>query len=322
MSKYRIFQIIFGFIFVVSLLWLLLSFFPRQSSFPNGNESVDLTVVVPTGSIETVVPEQTITTVPSTPTPTSTAVEEETAVYVVAPGDTLNSIARKFDVTVVEIQRTNALPANPNLIEVGQELEIPDSSVNTPVPTVSNEQLASHLDDLEATVVAVVALADGRETAVSATSAALATQVSQLNSTIEAIATSVAEANPSEPQNEREDCTNSDKSFFEKAECWMGVYVVPLLGLVSSSFGLVGSIFAERKEKEKPKTAAERRNEEMEWELLKMEAELKQIELTKARRELEQGSDDQRSLGAGEQRGGFTPAPARPSTPTPPEEEQ
>ena len=292
MSKYRVFQIIFGFIFVVSLLWLLFAFFLRGRQ-PQSDNSFAL-AATPT-------PNLTATAVSIFATRDSASDGESSEesgdiatpngetldVYVVISGDTLNSIARKFNVTVLDIQQLNGLPANPNLIDVGQVLEIPNDLEITPIPTVSNKQLALHLDNLEATVVAAAALAEMRETAVLATSAALATQVSQLDSTVEAMATSLAEANSSESQNEREDCTHSDKSLFEKIECWMGVYVVPLLGLVSSSFGLVGSIFAERKDKEEPPTAEERRAEEMRWELLKMEAELKQLKLMKARREWE-----------------------------------
>ncbi len=314
MSKYRIFQIIFGFIFVVSLLWLLTSLFPRQSSFPSGNEGVDLTVEVPIVLTVTSTPEPTETAVPATATADETS-EGETAVYVVVPGDTLNSIARKFDVRVDEIQDVHGLPANPNLIGAGQILLIPDDLAGTPVPTISNAQLVTQLDNLEATVVAAAALADGRETAVSATSVALATQVNQINSTVEAISTLVVEANQPDPKNERENCTDSDKSFFEKVECWMGEYIVPVLGLVSSSLGLVGSIFVEKKEKEAPLTVEDRRTKEMRWKLLKMEAELKQIELTKARRDLAQGSGE-----AEEQGRDFPPASAHPRTPAPQEE--
>ena len=196
MSKYRIVQIVFGVIFVVSLLWLLLSFSLRVSPISNGGEGVDIAV-------------------------------EKTAV-----------------------------------------------PITTPIP----EETAVSVDSVEA---------------VYNSSVALATQVSQLNNSVEALATSVAVAHPSEPQNQRENCTNSDNTFFEQAECWMGEYVVPLLGLVSSSVGLVGSAFVEKKDKEALPTTKERKVEAMRWELLKIEAELKRIELIKARRELEEDEQEQ-----------------------------
>lgn len=46
------------------------------------------------------------------------------ATYIVQPGDTLWRISRQFNTTVDAIVRTNNIP-NPNLIYVGQTLEIP-----------------------------------------------------------------------------------------------------------------------------------------------------------------------------------------------------
>lgn len=53
------------------------------------------------------------------------------ATYVVQPGDTLWRISRQFGTTVDSIVQANRIP-NPNLIYVGQVLEIP--GVGTPVP--------------------------------------------------------------------------------------------------------------------------------------------------------------------------------------------
>ncbi|HEY4689307.1 MAG TPA: LysM peptidoglycan-binding domain-containing M23 family metallopeptidase [Anaerolineae bacterium] len=47
-------------------------------------------------------------------------------VYVVQPGDTLFSIARRFNISVTELAQYNGL-LNPNLIYVGQEIKIPAS---------------------------------------------------------------------------------------------------------------------------------------------------------------------------------------------------
>jgi len=47
-----------------------------------------------------------------------------TRTYVVQPGDTLSSIARKFGTTTATLQRLNNL-SNPNRIYVGQRLIIP-----------------------------------------------------------------------------------------------------------------------------------------------------------------------------------------------------
>ena len=59
--------------------------------------------------------------------PAAVAAQADTpTVYVVRPGDTLYSIARRFNVSPAELARANGL-LNPNLIFVGQEIRIPDS---------------------------------------------------------------------------------------------------------------------------------------------------------------------------------------------------
>jgi LysM repeat protein len=69
------------------------------------------------------------------PPPTGTPTGQVTT-YVVQPGDTLGSIARRFNTTVAAIASANGI-VNPNLIFVGQVLVIPTGSgpVPTPVPT-------------------------------------------------------------------------------------------------------------------------------------------------------------------------------------------
>jgi LysM repeat protein len=57
------------------------------------------------------------------------------ATYVVQPGDTLWRISRQFGTTVEAIVQANRIP-NPNLIYVGQVLEIPVGPTSPPVPTV------------------------------------------------------------------------------------------------------------------------------------------------------------------------------------------
>jgi LysM repeat protein len=53
--------------------------------------------------------------------------------YVVQPGDTLNRIAMRFGVTVTAIMQANNI-TNPNIIFVGQVLNIPTSGGTTPPP--------------------------------------------------------------------------------------------------------------------------------------------------------------------------------------------
>jgi len=68
-------------------------------------------------------------TLPVTVTPTVSATSTVTPTpsvrtHIVMPGETLASLAQEYDVTVEAILELNGL-ANPNVIEVGQELLIP-----------------------------------------------------------------------------------------------------------------------------------------------------------------------------------------------------
>ncbi len=56
---------------------------------------------------------------------------EGTCIYVVQSGDTLSSIARRFGTTVADLARRNGL-SNPNLIRVGQRLNVPCQQANAP----------------------------------------------------------------------------------------------------------------------------------------------------------------------------------------------
>ncbi len=62
-----------------------------------------------------------------------TAAVVSAATYIVQPGDTLWRISRQFNTTVDAIVRTNNIP-NPNLIYVGQALEIPGDAPAPPAP--------------------------------------------------------------------------------------------------------------------------------------------------------------------------------------------
>ena len=55
--------------------------------------------------------------------------------YTVEPGDTLSALARRFGTTVQAIVNANNIP-NPDLIHVGQVLEIPGDGGGTPPPSV------------------------------------------------------------------------------------------------------------------------------------------------------------------------------------------
>jgi LysM repeat protein len=72
-------------------------------------------------------------TTQATPVPTPA----EPTVYIVQPGDTLSSIARKYDISMEDLMRANDI-ANPDYVQLGQELKIPIGGLpaDTPTPTV------------------------------------------------------------------------------------------------------------------------------------------------------------------------------------------
>jgi LysM repeat protein len=69
---------------------------------------------------------------PSEPSPTSTPVEP--TIYIVQPGDSLGSIAIKFEVTMEDLMRANDL-TDPDYVQVGQELLIPIGGLPPATPT-------------------------------------------------------------------------------------------------------------------------------------------------------------------------------------------
>jgi LysM repeat protein len=79
--------------------------------------------------------EATPTSTPSA-TPTSSATPTPTT-YVVQPGDTLTRIAQRFGTTVQALLAANPDIVNPNLIYVGQVIQIPGGQEATPTPTSS-----------------------------------------------------------------------------------------------------------------------------------------------------------------------------------------
>ena len=90
----------------------------------------------PRAVVPTVVPTlnaQSQTRVAATAAPTQTPTPASTQKYTVQSGDTLNQIARKFNVSVNDIMAVNKL-SNPDILSEGQVLLIPGSPL-TPTPT-------------------------------------------------------------------------------------------------------------------------------------------------------------------------------------------
>ncbi len=69
--------------------------------------------------------------------PTSAPTPAEPTVYIVQPGDTLSSIARKYNISMEDLMRANDI-ANPDYVQLGQELKIPIGGLpaDTPTPTI------------------------------------------------------------------------------------------------------------------------------------------------------------------------------------------
>lgn len=82
---------------------------------------------MPTGPSPSPTPTVAVTPAAAAPVPTPTVVPgAEVTYYTVQRGDTLSSIARRFNTTVEAILRANNI-ANPNYINAGQKLVIPEA---------------------------------------------------------------------------------------------------------------------------------------------------------------------------------------------------
>lgn len=70
---------------------------------------------------------------------TSSGTSGSPTIYVVQSGDTLGSIARRFNTTVAELMRLNSI-ANPDRINVGQKLTVPAAGATTGSTTTTTDQ--------------------------------------------------------------------------------------------------------------------------------------------------------------------------------------
>jgi LysM repeat protein len=115
--------------------------------------NVPPTTVPPTNVPPTVAATATETAIPVLPANTATTETQAqnvvpppttpiVATYTVAYGDTLSSIASRFGIATMDLARVNQI-VNPNLIRIGQVLNIPGSGSPTPVPTASSTATAT-----------------------------------------------------------------------------------------------------------------------------------------------------------------------------------
>ena len=77
-------------------------------------------------------------TVPASPTPTPAPTP---TVYIVKPGDTLSKIATSFGLTVEDLLAVNPQITDPNSIQIGDEIVIPEPEPSEIVDT-GGEELA------------------------------------------------------------------------------------------------------------------------------------------------------------------------------------
>ena len=140
-------------IFETQVLMIPVKSLPTASPIPSPTPipptSVPPTPVPPTAVAAT----PTETAIPVLPASTATgevqgAVQQVTTpvsivkTYIVAYGDTLSSIAHRFGLTTMELARANDI-VNPNLVRLGQVLDIPSSGSPTPTPTASSTSTAT-----------------------------------------------------------------------------------------------------------------------------------------------------------------------------------
>ena len=79
-----------------------------------------------------------------TPTPTVSMPTPNPQTYIVQPGDTLQIVAERFDITLKDLVSKNQI-LDPNKIRIGQKLELPQPGERiqpvTPSPSKSEEEI-------------------------------------------------------------------------------------------------------------------------------------------------------------------------------------
>ena len=288
MSVYRLLQIFFGALIVISVILLGIQLFAQPA--PAAVESVEPIVVT---QIATQTPSPTATAVSAdtdstpeeeAPTATSTAVSPPIT-HTVAPGDTLFSLAQRYGVTVEALIDINNI-TNTNAITPGTRLIIPG---NEPTP----DSVAATIASLSATVTAVAARTDAiatQETSVNATHTA---SINQLNSTVSAVSATVETLASQETAAASGDTQADDttpKTGWLTAISIIGEAIAgaaPAFTFLDSVVGFVGTTYAKnRKSKKDPVSPLDQQKEQYNVALLELEVGQKTVELERAKHEL------------------------------------
>jgi len=124
----------------------LLSDVPAESETTPVDDEPDLTDSIAEEAEEA---EQGDAPIEEEPNDVQPAAEAEAALYIVVPGDTLASIARRFERDIFAVAAYNGL-ANINRLDVGQELRIPPADFVAPEPApVATEADATDGDEAD-----------------------------------------------------------------------------------------------------------------------------------------------------------------------------
>lgn len=94
---------------------------------------MDTAVPTPPGILQVTAPIATALPDLETPTDTPEPEGDEPLIHIVKGGETLGSISQFYEVDIEDIMTVNGI-SNPNLLSVGQELQIPIGGIPTPTP--------------------------------------------------------------------------------------------------------------------------------------------------------------------------------------------
>ena len=265
LSRYRILQIVFVIVFIISVLviWNLVR--TQSVQVPSISELFDRELEsMPTAVIPTA------TSVPLQPTTSDTIDPQNFTYYEVQSGDTLADIASEFDVTVSTIQQANGLESID--IKVDDVLAIPTDGAFSLVG------VAATVESVSATQVAIV----GQATAVSATAEANESNISYLATREQALVATVdANSIKIEVLADVETQTNQETN-------WLGVLTGPILTSILAFGGFFTSTWFEwrddKREQSSTNADIERQKLEAELRLLNLQVKEKERELIRRHR--------------------------------------